>query len=112
MTAERMIERLIAYRKAQGLSQKALALKSNLTPSTLCTIENGYYYPSMDSFFALCRGLGITPAQFFLSDTESEQLYTSDEQQLLDFWNTMNSENKKICLSFFHSVKEIQDGKQ
>jgi transcriptional regulator with XRE-family HTH domain len=109
MTEKELKERLIAYRKRQGLSQAKLAKQCNLSQSTIGTIENGDYYPSMYSFFAICEGLTISPAKFFLTEQECHEIFTDSERQILDVWNGLNFEFREAGLQMLVSLKKLQD---
>lgn len=108
MTSEKMKETIILYRKAQGLSQKALADKCNLTQSTISTLENSSFYPSMYSFLTICEGLSITPSQFFLEDGEENIALTEDSKNLLDLWNSFSPQNKELALQILNCIKDSQ----
>lgn len=109
MTAEQMKEALVAYRKTQGLSQKALADKCNLTQSTISTMEKGEYYPSMYSFLSICEGLEITPSQFFMSEEEADGVFTEKEKMILELWNCLSSKNKELALQIMRYLAQWQE---
>lgn len=108
MTAEEMKERIIAFRKAQGLSQKELAKKSKLTQSTVSTMEHSNFYPSMYSFLMVCEGLDITPSQFFMSEDEAGELFTEQEYELINLWNCLNNKNRKLAFDIMTSMDKLQ----
>lgn len=109
MTSEEMKEMLIRYRKSQGLSQKELATKCNLTQSTISTMENGDFYPSMYSFLTICEGLSITPSQFFLTNVENTVVLNEEARELINIWNDFNDESKKLALSILKCIKKSQE---
>lgn len=108
MSSDEMKEILIQYRKSQGLSQKELAARCNLTQSTISTMENGDFYPSMYSFLTICDGLSITPSQFFLSSSENTVVLNEEARSLIDLWNSLNGDSKNLALSILHCIKKAQ----
>jgi len=48
-------------RVAQRLRQRELAVRTDLSPSTLSDIENGWRWPSQDEIQRICAALGIRP---------------------------------------------------
>lgn len=53
-------ERIVQYRKAAELSQRKLAILSNLTSQAICQYESGKRVPDLKSFVAICRTLGVS----------------------------------------------------
>lgn len=45
------------------LSQQALAELAGIDRKTINRIENGHFSPSMDTYFRICKSLGVKPAQ-------------------------------------------------
>ena len=57
--------RLKRLRKAQGLSQKALARGISVTPSTISQIEGNLIYPSLPALVKMAEILGVDVSTFF-----------------------------------------------
>jgi transcriptional regulator with XRE-family HTH domain len=55
------------FREQRGISLRALAEKTNVSPSFLSQIENGQCSPSISSMEKIANALGVTLGQFFLS---------------------------------------------
>lgn len=51
--------------------------------------------PTLQTLELLCKGLGISLAQFFDVDGETVVL-TAEQQRFLDRWNTISDEEKQI----------------
>ena len=47
-----------------GMSQKELADKVDLTPSSISQLESNQISPSLSSFILICSALGVNPGQF------------------------------------------------
>ena len=63
------IKRLVELRVSKGVSARDMSLSMGQSPGYINNIENGVNFPSMTAFFYICEYLGITPKEFF--DTET-----------------------------------------
>lgn len=63
------IKRLVDLRVAKGVSARDMSLSIGQSAGYINNIENGVNYPSMTAFFYICDYLGISPKDFF--DTET-----------------------------------------
>jgi len=63
------IKRLVELRVSKGASARDMSLSIGQSAGYINNIENGINYPSMTVFFYICDYLGITPKEFF--DTET-----------------------------------------
>ena len=63
-------ERIAKLRLQKGVSAREMSLAIGQNEAYINSIENGKNYPSMEGFSYICAYLGITPQQFF--DTETE----------------------------------------
>lgn len=61
-----------AIRKKQGLSQKELAEKTGVTPSSISQVEKNLIYPSIPAMFRLAESLSVGVGTFF-EGAENEQ---------------------------------------
>lgn len=62
--------RLAQLRTEKGVSARDMSLSIGYCESYINGVENGVNFPSMTVFFYICEYLGITPKEFF--DTESK----------------------------------------
>lgn len=65
--------RIREVRKQQGLSQKELAEKTGVTPSSISQIEKNLIYPSIPALFRLAESLSVNVAAFFDGLTTARQ---------------------------------------
>lgn len=65
----RTIKRL---RKAQGLTQKVLAEKSDLSIDYIHDIEHGIYNPTLNVIVSLAEAFNLKPSQL-LQETEADR---------------------------------------
>lgn len=73
--------RLKVIREQNGLSQRELAKRSNVTHSSISMIEQGQNSPSIHSLEKILSGIPMTLAQFFVCDplNASQVVYRSSE---------------------------------
>ena len=69
MEKEDFIRRMVNLRMAKGVSARDMSLSLGQSPGYINNIENGINYPSMTTFFYICDYFGISPKEFF--DTET-----------------------------------------
>lgn len=65
--------RIKAIRKTQGLSQKELAEKTGVTPSSISQIEKNLIFPSIPALFRLAESLNVEVSSFFEGMTPVQQ---------------------------------------
>lgn len=95
-----IIERIKELRDARGWSTNQLALEAELTQSTVATLlkPNQNSLPSLDTLMCLCRAFGITPAQFFLEDEQSE-IVSAQEKRLIEQYRKLPEKKKKAVIT-------------
>jgi transcriptional regulator with XRE-family HTH domain/KaiC/GvpD/RAD55 family RecA-like ATPase len=57
--------RIRAVRKQQGLSQKELATRTGVTPSSISQVEKNLTYPSLPALFRMAESLSVEVGSFF-----------------------------------------------
>ena len=62
--------RLARLREKKGVSARDMSLSIGQNPGYINSIETGKFKPSLDGFFFISEYLGVTPKEFF--DTESQ----------------------------------------
>ncbi|MEG0146614.1 MAG: transcriptional regulator, partial [Clostridia bacterium] len=55
--------------------------------------------PSVGSLEKICKGLGVSMAQFFAENRETTIL-SEEQQQLLENWNRLSPKQRESLLSF------------
>lgn len=66
--------RLIQLRMQKGSSARDMSLSLGQNQGYINNIESGKAMPSMNTFFAICHFLEITPQEFFEMDVENPAL--------------------------------------
>lgn len=69
MEKEEFIRRLTQLRLQKGVSARDMSLSIGQSAGYINNIENGVNLPSMTTFFYICDYLGVSPRDFF--DTQS-----------------------------------------
>ena len=92
MDALRKINRL---RLERGWSVYRLSVESDLPQSTLINMFNRETQPSIATLEAICKGFGITVAEFF-AETEEEKGEVMSKDELNDLFYSLPRESQKL----------------
>ena len=79
-------KRLRQLRLNKGVDAKTMSLDLYMTKNYIYNIENGYAYPSMSQFFAICEYLDIAPYEFLLFEPEVSEKQ-EDLLQIIRGWS-------------------------
>ena len=71
MTEKDFSLRLAKLREEKGVSARDMSLSMGQNPGYINNIESGKSMPSLSGNFYICEYLGITPKDFFDTDTAS-----------------------------------------
>jgi len=69
------------YRQKLGLSQAALAEKINCSTTFIGNIEIGKRFPSSYNLDRISTALGVTPAELFAADPDSQAIARIESRQ-------------------------------
>lgn len=90
MDAQGKIKQLMDER---GWSEYRLAKAAGLSQSTIANVFSRNSVPSIATLEAICKGFGITLAQFF---TDGEMYELTDEQKtMFEKWSMLTREQKE-----------------
>ena len=101
MEKEQFIDRLIALRMQKGVSARDMSLSLGQSPSYINNIENGISYPSMTVFFYICEYLGITPKEFF----DTETVCPTKLQEVTDLAGGLTGEQLDVFANHYEAVQ-------
>lgn len=88
-------ERLRQLLNERGWTEYRLAKNCGLSESTIANIYRRNTVPSLATLEAICKGFGITMAQFF---AEGEMVEISPElKELFESWVNLTPEQKKAA---------------
>ena len=83
-----------------------LARESGLSDSTIKNIYKRNTQPTIDTLEAICRGFGITLAQFFAEGDMVE--LTPELKELFESWLALTPEQKRAALTMVHAFRHDQ----
>ncbi len=95
--------RLSALRLKKGVSARDMSLSIGQSPSYINNIETCVSFPSMTSFFYICEYLGITPQEFF--DTDSKD--PVKEKELLNAVKGLDSEQLEHLIAIAKGLRKL-----
>lgn len=94
--------RISKLRLAKGVSARDMSLSIGQSPNYINGIENGAGFPSMAVFFYICEYLGVTPSEFF--DSQSQE--PVKERELLQAVKGLNSEHLDHLIALAKALKK------
>ena len=71
MTEKDFAIRLARLREKKGVSARDMSLSIGQNPGYINNIETGKSKPSLDGIFFICEYLGVTPSEFFDTDSSN-----------------------------------------
>ena len=96
-------QRIRALMDERQWSEYRLAIASGLSQSTVANIFNRNTTPSVSTLEAICRGFGITMAQFFAQGDMVE--LTQEQQQMFRDWSTLTQMQKEALQHLIKVMK-------
>ncbi|MGN0614070.1 MAG: helix-turn-helix domain-containing protein [Porcipelethomonas sp.] len=102
MEQDAFSRRLSQLRINKGVSARDMSLSIGQNPGYINNIENGANFPSMTVFFYICEYLGITPAEFF--DTQSQN--PSKERELIGAVKGLSTQQLENLISLAKGLKK------
>ena len=85
-------------------SEYRLAIESGLSQSTVANIFNRNTTPSVATLEMICKGFGITLAQFFAEGSMIE--LTEEQQTMFEAWRTLSPEQKDAISHLISVMKK------
>ena len=95
------IKRLVELRMSKGVSARDMSLSLGQSAGYINNIENGVNLPSMTVFFYICDYLGITPQEFF--DTESTN--PTKLNQLIELSKSLSNDKLDLVMNLIKEMK-------
>lgn len=74
--------RLAELRTKKGVSARDMSLSIGQNPGYINNIETGKALPSMSAFFFICDFLGISPKEFFDTDSKDPEEFRALAENL------------------------------
>lgn len=89
------------------MSQYELAKRAEMTQSSISSLLNEGNVPKITTLEKVCKGFGITLAQFFSSDDNFPDL--SEEQlEVLNTWEKLSAKEKEAVKKIVSSILELR----
>ena len=102
--------RICQLRKAYHVSQYALWKRSGVAQAALSQYESGRKVPSVDTLEKICRGLGISLADFFAENIQNVPFcITEDERRLLEIYRTFPPAHQDTIQDTLHFLAGRQE---
>lgn len=96
-------EKIKQLMKERNWTEYRLAKESGLSQSTISNLFKRNTVPSITTLEYICKGIGITLAQFF---SEGNMVELNDEQQeLFRLWVYLTAEQKKLIIGIIKNMK-------
>ena len=96
-------ERLRKLMKERNWSEYKLAKESGLSQSTIANLFKRNTVPSVATLESICKGFGMTLAQFFRDGNLIE--LSAEQKELFDRWVTLTPEQKQILFELIKNMK-------
>ncbi|MBE5792919.1 MAG: helix-turn-helix domain-containing protein [Clostridia bacterium] len=88
----------------RGWSEYRLAIASGLSQSTVANIFNRNTTPSVATLESICKGFGITLAQFFAEGDMVE--LTNEQKEMFSAWSALTREQKEVLAQLILVMKQ------
>ncbi|MCB5714536.1 helix-turn-helix domain-containing protein [Lactonifactor longoviformis] len=99
-----ILQKLRVLLEERGWTEYRLAKECGLNESTIANIYRRNSVPSFPTLEAICKGFGITLAQFF---AEGEMIeFTPEIKNLIDSWVGLTVEQKNAVLNMMNAFKK------
>lgn len=90
--------------KDRNWSYYRLAKECEIPEATAYNMETRNTVPSVPTLEAICKGMGITMAQFFAEGEMVEM--TSELKELFDIWVSLSPKAKESVLQMLKAMRE------
>lgn len=97
-----VLERINKLRIERGWSVYKLAEECEVTPSTIANMFSRGTLPSITTLMSICKGCGITLAEFFAEGKEEKT--SIEERNLLKNFRKLSKKNKDAIVQLIKNV--------
>ena len=99
-----ILKRIEQLRQEKGWTMYKLAEESMIQQSTLANMYTRNTLPSLTTLLSICKGLGITPAQFFAIDSMDK--INIEEKELLSSFRKLSETNKSAVINLINNLNQ------
>ena len=89
------------------MNQYELAKRAGMTQSSISTLLNEGNVPKISTLEKICKGFGITLAQFFTLDDNYPDL-SEEQKKVLNIWETLSVKEKIAIEKIVGSILEMR----
>ncbi len=107
MTKEEFGYRLAQLRQQRNISARKMSYKIGNSDNYINKIELGKCYPKMENFMYICECLGITPEEFF----KSESNYPVKINEIINEISSLNEDECNQVLNFAKTINLYKNKK-
>ena len=105
-----VLARLKQLLDERGWTEYRLSVQCGLAQSTIGNIYRRNTTPSLATLETICKGLGISMAQFFAENDLVE--VTPEVKRLFDIWATLTSEQREAAFQVLKSMLGVNNPKK
>ena len=98
-----ILDKILKLREKRGWTEYRLAEEAKLPQSTISSWYGKNMTPSIASLEKICTAFGTTLSQFFANEALLVEL-TAEQREMLEEWNRLTAEQKKIVLSLLKAM--------
>lgn len=99
-----VLVRLQELLRERGWTEYRLSKECGLAQSTIGNIYRRNTRPSLETIETICKGFGISLAQFFAEDELVE--LTPEVREMVRSWSILPQKERKVILEMIHSLAE------
>ena len=100
-------ERIKEFFAKKNMSQYELAKRVEMTQSSISTLLNEGNVPKITTLEKVCKGFGITIAQFFAVDEQFPDL-SEEQRKVLNTWEKLSAKEKTAIEKIVSSILEMR----
>ena len=100
-------ERIKELCAKKNMSQYELAKRAEMTQSSISTLLNEGNVPKITTLEKVCKGFGITIAQFFAMDEQFPDL-SEEQRKVLNTWEKLSAKEKIAIEKIVSSILEMR----
>lgn len=90
------------------MSQYELAKRAGMSQSSISTIISRGSMPKISTLDQICKGFGITLAQFFTLNDGSFPDLSDDQLKALSIWESLSANEKAALERFANIIKDLR----
>lgn len=98
-----VLERIAQLRDERGWSNYKLSKETGISQTTIGHMFTRNTQPSITTLESICKGLGITLAQFFSDGSELISL-DNEQKEMLETWGLLSKEQKSALLELLKKM--------